>query len=280
MIIRAHGKINLSLDIVGKREDGYHLLKMVMQSIDLHDEIELYEKAEGVSLSCDKEYVPTDQRNIAYKAAKLLLGEAKEKRGVHIHIKKNIPVAAGLAGGSTDAAAVLKGLNAFYGLGYSEEALMNLGLSLGADVPFCLKGGTCLCEGIGEVVTPLPSFKDRVVVLVKPPFGVSTKDAYGAFSLEKIKRHVETEKLMSAMKQEDLQGVHYYVRNLLENVVLQKHPVVKRVKQQVAQSGAEVTLMSGSGPTVYGIYQEEEVARKAVDALRRYGNEVILTKTI
>lgn len=280
MIIRAHGKINLSLDIVGKREDGYHLLKMVMQSIDLHDEIELYEKAEGVSLSCDKEYVPTDQRNIAYKAAKLLLGEAKEKRGVHIHIKKNIPVAAGLAGGSTDAAAVLKGLNAFYGLGYSEEALMNLGLSLGADVPFCLKGGTCLCEGIGEVVTPLPSFKDRVVVLVKPPFGVSTKDAYGAFSLEKIKRHVETEKLMLAMKQEDLQGVHYYVRNLLENVVLQKHPVVKRVKQQVAQSGAEVTLMSGSGPTVYGIYQEEEVARKAVDALRRYGNEVILTKTI
>ena len=280
MIIRAHGKINLSLDIVGKREDGYHLLKMVMQSIDLHDEIELYEKAEGVSLSCDKEYVPTDQRNIAYKAAKLLLGEAKEKRGVHIHIKKNIPVAAGLAGGSADAAAVLKGLNAFYGLGYSEEALMNLGLSLGADVPFCLKGGTCLCEGIGEVVTPLPSFKDRVVVLVKPPFGVSTKDAYGAFSLEKIKRHVETEKLMSAMKQEDLQGVHYYVRNLLENVVLQKHPVVKRIKQQVAQSGAEVTLMSGSGPTVYGIYQEEEVARKAVDALRRYGNEVILTKTI
>ncbi|HBT19015.1 MAG TPA: 4-(cytidine 5'-diphospho)-2-C-methyl-D-erythritol kinase [Clostridiaceae bacterium] len=280
MIIRAHGKINLSLDIVGKREDGYHLLKMVMQSIDLHDEIELYEKAEGVSLSCDKEYVPTDQRNIAYKAAKLLLGEAKEKRGVHIHIKKNIPVAAGLAGGSADAAAVLKGLNAFYGLGYSEEALMNLGLSLGADVPFCLKGGTCLCEGIGEVVTPLPSFKDRVVVLVKPPFGVSTKDAYGAFSLEKIKRHVETEKLMSAMKQEDLQGVHYYVRNLLENVVLQKHPVVKRVKQQVAKSGAEVTLMSGSGPTVYGIYQEEEVARKAVDALRRYGNEVILTKTI
>lgn len=280
MIIRAHGKINLSLDIVGKREDGYHLLKMVMQSIDLHDEIELYEKAEGVSLSCDKEYVPTDQRNIAYKAAKLLLGEAKEKRGVHIHIKKNIPVAAGLAGGSTDAAAVLKGLNAFYGLGYSEEALMNLGLSLGADVPFCLKGGTCLCEGIGEVVTPLPSFKDRVVVLVKPPFGVSTKDAYGAFSLEKIKRHVETEKLMLAMKQEDLQGVHYYVRNLLENVVLPKHPVVKRVKQQVAQSGAEVTLMSGSGPTVYGIYQEEEVARKAVDALRRYGNEVILTKTI
>jgi len=280
MIIRAHGKINLSLDIVGKREDGYHLLKMVMQSIDLHDEIELYEKAEGVSLSCDKEYVPTDQRNIAYKAAKLLLGEAKEKRGVHIHIKKNIPVAAGLAGGSADAAAVLKGLNAFYGLGYSEEALMNLGLSLGADVPFCLKGGTCLCEGIGEVVTPLPSFKDRVVVLVKPPFGVSTKDAYGAFSLEKIKRHVETEKLMSAMKQENLQGVHYYVRNLLENVVLQKHPVVKRVKQQVAQSGAEVTLMSGSGPTVYGIYQEEEVARKAVDALRRYGNEVILTKTI
>lgn len=279
MILRAHGKINLSLDIVGKREDGYHLLKMVMQSIELHDEIELYERADGISLSCDKEYVPTDQRNIAYKAAELLLRDAKEKRGVHIHIKKNIPVAAGLAGGSTDAAAVLKGLNAFYELGYSEEALMSLGLSLGADVPFCLKGGTCLCEGIGEVVTPLPSFQNKTLVLVKPPFGVSTKDAYGAFSLEKINRHVETGKLISAMQQEDLHGVHYYVRNLLENVVLQKHPVVKSIKQQVAKSGAQVTLMSGSGPTVYGIYEEEAVARKAVEALRRYGNEVILTKT-
>lgn len=280
MIIKAHAKINLSLDIVGKREDGYHLLRMIMQSLDLHDEVILSEKEEGISLTCDKSYVPIDERNIAFKAARLIKAETGLKQGIHIHIKKNIPVAAGLAGGSTDAAAVLKGMNELFSLGLSREELKELGLRLGADVPFCIDGGTVLCEGVGEILTPLSSFKDKVVVLVKPPFGVSTKEAYGAFDLDKIKRHVDTDKLIHALEKGDLNGVHYYSRNLLENVVLRSYPVVKSIKQRVAKAGALVTLMSGSGPTVYGIFGDFETARKSMGELMTNGNEVILTKTI
>lgn len=280
MIIKAYAKINLSLDIVGKREDGYHLLKMVMQAVDLHDEVILTEKKTGISLTCDKSYVPMDERNIAFKAAKLILDETGTESGVHIHINKNIPVAAGLAGGSTDAAAVLKGLNAMFSLGLTIDKLKELGLKLGADVPYCIEGGTALCEGVGERITKLDSFAGQVVVLVKPPFGVSTKDAYGAFNLEKIKRHVETEKLIAVLKKKDLNGIQYYSRNLLENVVLQSYPVIKSIKQRMIRSGAKMTLMSGSGPTVYGIYEDISAAENAVESLRTNGNEVIITETI
>ena len=279
MILKAYAKINLSLDIVGKRDDGYHLLKMIMQSVELHDEVILTERKSGISLSCDKSYVPVDERNIAYKAAKLIMEATGLRSGIHIHINKNIPVAAGLAGGSTDAAAVLKGMNAMFSLGLSHEELKALGLKLGADVPYCLEGGTALCEGVGERITKLKSFGGHVVILVKPPFGVSTKDAYGAFNLEKIKRHVETEKLIDSLAKDDLNGVHYYSRNLLENVVIQSYPVIKSIKQRVVKTGARVTLMSGSGPTVYGIYENKETAVRALDELRKNGNEVILTET-
>ena len=280
MILKAYAKINLSLDIVGKRDDGYHLLEMIMQTVELHDEVILTERKSGISLSCDKSYVPVDERNIAYKAAKLIMEATGLRSGIHIHINKNIPVAAGLAGGSTDAAAVLKGMNAMFSLGLSHEELKALGLKLGADVPYCLEGGTALCEGVGERITKLKSFGGYVVVLVKPPFGVSTKDAYGAFNLEKIKRHVETEKLIDSLAKDDLNGVHYYSRNLLENVVIQSYPVIKSIKQRVVKTGARVTLMSGSGPTVYGIYENKETAVRALDELRKNGNEVILTETI
>lgn len=280
MILKAYAKINLSLDIVGKREDGYHLLEMIMQAVELHDEVILTEKKAGISLSCDKSYVPVDERNIAYKAAKLIMEETGLKSGIHIHINKNIPVAAGLAGGSTDAAAVLKGMNAMFSLGLSYEELKVLGLKLGADVPYCIEGGTALCEGVGERITKLESFSGYVVVLVKPPFGVSTKEVYGAFNLEKIKRHVETKKLIDSLAKSDLNGVHYYSRNLLENVVIQSYPVIKSIKQRVVKTGARVTLMSGSGPTVYGIYENKETAVRALDELRKNGNEVILTETI
>lgn len=280
MILKAYAKINLSLDIVGKREDGYHLLEMIMQAVELHDEVILTEKKAGISLSCDKSYVPVDERNIAYKAAKLIMEETGLKSGIHIHINKNIPVAAGLAGGSTDAAAVLKGMNAMFSLGLSYEELKVLGLKLGADVPYCIEGGTALCEGVGERITKLESFSGYVVVLVKPPFGVSTKEVYGAFNLEKIKRHVETKKLIDSLAKSDLNGVHYYSRNLLENVVIQSYPVIKSIKQRVVKTGARVTLMSGSGPTVYGIYENKETAVRALNELRKNGNEVILTETI
>lgn len=280
MLMKAHAKINLSLDIVGKREDGYHLLEMVMQSIELHDEIQIREISEGIVVTCDKEYVPVDERNIAYRAAKLLIDVKGIKTGVQIDIVKKIPVAAGLAGGSTDAAAVLVGMNGLFDLQMSKEELKALGLSLGADVPFCIEGGTCLCEGVGEKITPLKPFKDQIVLLIKPSFGVSTKDAYGAFQLDKINRHVDTKTLIEAMGEGDLKRMNYYTRNLLENVVIKRYPLIKSIKQTLTKSGSIITLMSGSGPTVYGIFEDLTVAENAARILHKGGNEVILTRTI
>lgn len=280
MLLKAHAKINLSLDIIGKRKDGYHLLEMVMQTLELHDEIEISETEKGILVTCDKDYVPVDERNIAYKAAKLLMELKDIRKGVRIDIRKKIPVAAGLAGGSADAAAVLEGMNEIFNLKMTEEELMDAGLKLGADVPFCIRGGTCLCEGVGEVVTSLKPFKDHIVLLVKPSFGVSTKDAYGGFELDKINRHVDTDKLIKAMGENDLKGMSYFSRNLLENVVLRRYPVLKSIKLSMQKSGSVITLMSGSGPTIYGIFTDEQHAENAARALHKNGNEVILTRTI
>ena len=280
VLVKAFAKINLSLDIVGKREDGYHLLEMVMQNVDLHDDIIIEQIEEGIMLTCNKAYVPVDERNIAYKAAKLLMDTKGIRKGVCIDITKRIPVAAGLAGGSADAAAVLKGMNELFDLKMSTEELMEEGLKLGADVPYCIVGGTCLCEGVGEVVTPLKPFRGHTILLVKPSFGVSTKEAYGLFELDRINRHVETGKLIKAMEDDDLNGVNYYSRNLLENVVLPRYPILKSIKQMLSRSGSIVTLMSGSGPTIYGIFRDVSAAENAARALNRNNNEVILTRTI
>src|SRR5690554_4078110 len=274
VLVKAFAKINLSLDIVGKREDGYHLLEMVMQSLELHDDVVLEEIREGIVLTCNKGYVPVDERNIAYKTAKRLMELKKIRSGVRIDITKRIPVAAGLAGGSADAAAVLRGMNEMFDLGMSTEELMEAGLKLGADVPYCIVGGTCLCEGIGEIVTPLTPFRGYTVLLVKPSFGVSTKDAYGSFELDRINRHVETQKLIKAMEEGDLVSVNYYSRNLLENVVLRRYPVLKSIKQMLSGNGSSVTLMSGSGPTIYGIFSEASDAENAAKLLDRNNNEV------
>lgn len=280
MLVKAFAKINLSLDIVGKREDGYHLLEMVMQNVELHDDIIIEQIEEGIMLTCNKAYVPVDERNIAYKAAKLLMDTKGIRKGVRIDITKRIPVAAGLAGGSADAAAVLKGMNELFDLKMSTEELMEEGLKLGADVPYCIVGGTCLCEGVGEVVTPLKPFRGHTILLVKPSFGVSTKEAYGLFELDRINRHVETGKLIKAMEDDDLNGVNYYSRNLLENVVLPRYPILKSIKQMLSRNGSIVTLMSGSGPTIYGIFRDVSAADNAARALNRNNNEVILTRTI
>lgn len=280
VLVKAFAKINLSLDIVGKREDGYHLLEMVMQNVDLHDDIIIEQIEEGIMLTCNKAYVPVDERNIAYKAAKLLMDTKGIRKGVRIDITKRIPVAAGLAGGSADAAAVLKGMNELFDLKMSTEELMEEGLKLGADVPYCIVGGTCLCEGVGEVVTQLKPFRGHTILLVKPSFGVSTKEAYGLFELDRINRHVETEKLIKAMEDDDLNGVNYYSRNLLENVVLPRYPILKSIKQMLSRNGSIVTLMSGSGPTIYGIFRDVSAAENAARALNRNNNEVILTRTI
>ena len=228
---KAYAKINISLDVIGKRNDGYHLLSMIMQNIELYDEIEVKQIKEGIIITCNKSFIPTDERNLAYKAAKLFLDTYNIKSGVSIHITKNIPVAAGLAGGSSDCATVLKMLNKMFKVYASEEELMKLGETLGADVPYCIKGGTALCEGIGEKITAIKPFRNKIVLLVKPPFGVSTKDVYKAFDLGKVKIHPDTVNLIKKIEEDNLYYVASNMKNLLENVTIRKHKVLYKLKE-------------------------------------------------
>lgn len=280
MRIKAYAKVNISLDIVGKREDGYHLLEMIMQSIDLYDELNIEKQNKGITIKCNKPYVPTDERNLAYKAAKLFIEKYKINGGVNISIKKNIPVCAGLAGGSTDGAAVLKAMNKIFGVEASDEELMELGLELGADVPYCIKGGTALCRGIGEKVTELNNFKDKILVLVKPPFGVSTKSVYQEFDLSKVRSHPNTEALIKAIEVNDLKLVSNNMKNLLENVTLRKHKVLINIKEEMKNLGAIGTMMSGSGPTVFAFFDDMLKAQRCFEKMKLKYNDVFITRTI
>lgn len=280
MKIRAYAKVNISLDVVGKREDGYHLLKMIMQNIDLYDEIIVEKQSSDITIECNKNYVPIDSRNLAYKAAMVFKERYNISEGVKIKIFKNIPVSAGLAGGSTDAAAVLKVMNKLFEVNAPKEELMELGLKLGADIPYCIQGGTALCEGVGEIITPLKPFKDKIIVLVKPSFGVSTKEVYKNFELEKVKKHPETEALINAMAEDDLRYVAYNMRNLLENVTLKKHKVLINLKEEMNKYGAINSMMSGSGPTVFAFFDDMLKAQKCFEKMKEKYNEVFLTRTI
>ncbi|WP_138205935.1 4-(cytidine 5'-diphospho)-2-C-methyl-D-erythritol kinase [Haloimpatiens lingqiaonensis] len=280
MLMKAYAKINISLDVVGKREDGYHLLKMIMQNIDLYDVVKVEKRKEGITIGCDKAYVPLDERNIAYKAARLFLDIYNIDGGVEIYINKNIPVAAGLAGGSTDAAAVLKCMRDIYEVDASDEELMALGLKIGADVPYCILGGTALCEGIGEVIAPLKSFKDKILVLVKPNFGVSTKEVYKALNIEKIYKHPETEKLIAYMEVNDLVSVSRNMKNVLENVTIRNNTVIKKIKTKMINLNALGSLMSGSGPSVFGFFDDMLTAQRCYEELKKDYNEVFITRTI
>ncbi|GLC29410.1 4-(cytidine 5'-diphospho)-2-C-methyl-D-erythritol kinase [Clostridium omnivorum] len=280
MLIKAHAKINISLDVVGKREDGYHLLKMIMQMIDLYDLIEVNKIKSGIQLSCNKHYIPVDERNLTYKAAKIFMEEYSIKEGVEINIKKNIPVAAGLAGGSTDVAAVLKAMNNIFKVQATEEQLMKLGVKIGADVPYCIIGGTALCEGIGEIVTPLESFKNQILVLVKPNFGVSTKEVYQALDISRVQRHPSTDILISGIEQNNLKVVSDNMKNILENVTLKKHSILRDIKREMVNMGALGALMSGSGPTVFGFFDDMLRAQICYDKFKTKYTEVFLTRTI
>ncbi|WP_297712394.1 4-(cytidine 5'-diphospho)-2-C-methyl-D-erythritol kinase [Clostridium sp.] len=281
MKIKAYAKINISLDIVGKREsDGYHLLKMIMQNIDLYDEISIEKQKKDIRISCNKSYVPTDSRNLAYKAANLFKETYNIEDGVHIDIVKNIPVSAGLAGGSTDAAAVLKLMNKIFKVNASNEELMELGLKLGADIPYCINGGTALCEGIGEKITALQPFKDKILVLVKPSFGVSTKEVYKAFNLDRVRVHPKTENLIKAMEQDDLYYVANNMKNLLENVTLRKHNILIKIKEEMNRYGAVGSMMSGSGPSVFAFFDDMLKAQRCYEKMKENHREVFLTRTI
>ena len=238
MKIKAYAKINIALDVVGKRDDGYHLLRMIMQTIDLYDIIKIEKINSGIKLRCNKPYVPTDERNLAYKAANLFKETYSINDGVDIELIKNIPVSAGLAGGSTDAAGVLKLMNKLFDINADDNELKDLGLKLGADVPYCINGGTALCEGIGEQITQLKQFKNKILVLIKPPFGVSTKQVYKSFDLSKVIFHPRIETLIKSMENDDVYFVANNMKNLLENVTLKKHRVITNIKEEVSLNGA------------------------------------------
>ncbi|MGE5330077.1 MAG: 4-(cytidine 5'-diphospho)-2-C-methyl-D-erythritol kinase [Deltaproteobacteria bacterium] len=277
--IKAPAKINLYLDVIGKRSDGYHDLKMIMQTVSLYDEIKLTKISEGIELIVNAN-IPTGEKNTASKAAKLMLDKFGIKDGVKIEIEKNIPIGAGLAGGSADAAGVIKGMNSLFELGQTSEHLSQLGKKVGADVPFCVIGGTALVEGIGERITQLDSFSSIDVVMVKPNFSVSTAYVFGKYIDNKPMTKPCTEKLIDNMKNHDLQEVGKSLYNALESVTAVEYPVIDEIKEELLRTGAEGSLMSGSGSTVYGIFKNSEEAKLAFDHMKIKYKSTFLVKTI
>ena len=283
--LRAYGKINLGLDVVRKREDGYHEVRMIMQTVNLYDRITMERVQEaGIRTETNLSYVPDGEGNLAYRAAKLLMEEYGLTDGVNIKIRKFIPVAAGMAGGSTDAAAVLVGMNRLFRLGLSKRELMERGVKLGADVPYCILRGTALSEGIGEILTELPPAPKCSLVLAKPQISVSTKTVYGKLRVSELSptKHPDIDGMVEAIRRKDLDGIISRLGNVLETVTVPEHPEIAAIKELMLENGADGTLMSGSGPTVFGIFKAPESAEKAYRALKaaqdgRLARQVYLT---
>ena len=269
VIEKAYGKINLSLDVLGRREDGYHEVSMVMQTVDIYDRISLSKTdVEGIRLTSDKKELPLDEKNIVYKAVSLIKEEYRIETGVDVHIEKQLPIAAGMGGGSADAAAALRGMNRLFNLGLNETKLEELGLRLGADVPFLIRGGTALAEGIGERLTELVPFPECAILIVKPKLGVSTKEVYEAFdSLLEVK-HPDIGRLVKELGKSSLCNIVKLLGNVLEEVTVTKHRIIAEIKQLLLENGAVFSMMTGSGPTVFGIFESEKEAKKASLVLR------------
>lgn len=264
LIKKAYGKLNLSLDIIGKRSDGYHLVRMIMQTVNLYDVLEFTKTKEpGIILTTNRSDLPTDQNNLIYRAAALLMDEYSIHEGVRIHLKKHIPVAAGMAGGSADCAATLSGINTLFSLGLSTEELMTFGTSLGADVPYCLLGGTALSEGIGEILTPLPDVPPCKILLVKPDIDISTKWVYTTLDWQNLTYHPDIDGMISSLYAGNLAKISERLSNVLESVTIPAYPIIQSIKETMLEFGADNSLMSGSGSTVFGLYTDETLAEKA-----------------
>ncbi len=267
--IRAYGKINLGLDVIGKRPDGYHDVRMVMQTVQLYDQVVLSVREQpGVTMECNLPFLPVDGHNLVYRAVERMRQEYRIHAGVHIRLRKCIPVSAGMAGGSSDCAAALYGMNRLFELGQPVEKLMELGVTLGADVPYCLMRGTALAEGIGEILTPLAPMPDCFLLIAKPPVSVSTRWVYENLDLEAGTIHPDIDGMVDALEQGSLEGVARRLGNVLEDVTIPEYPVIRRIKERMLELGAENALMSGSGPTVFGIFAEAETAQAACTAMR------------
>ena len=267
--LKALAKINLGLDVLGRRENGYHDVRMVMQTIYLYDNVTLEKTEEtGIQLECNLFYLPVDETNIAYKAAKLLMDEFEIKEGVRIVLDKHIPVAAGLAGGSANAAAVLVGMNRLFSLGLSQEELMKRGVTLGADVPYCVMRGTVLAEGIGEILSPLPPLPKCCILIAKPGISVSTKTVYEKLDSQEITEHPDIDGILEGLDKQDLQKVASSMGNVLETVTIVDYPIIEKIKDVMKENGALNSMMSGSGPTVFGIFDDRNKARQAQQKIR------------
>lgn len=262
---KARAKINLALDVCRRLENGYHEVKMVMQTIDLYDELEFKKRSDpDIILSVNsKDYLGDLENNLIFRAANLMRQQYGIQQGVEIRLKKNIPVAAGMAGGSTDAAVTMTAMNELYALGLSKEALMQQALQLGADIPFCILGGTALAEGIGEKLTPLPAPPPATLLIVKPPIMVSTKWVYENLQVNKLERHPDIDGMVEALRQGDFKGITDRMENVMETVTEQAHPVIAEIKKMMRGSGAMNAVMSGSGPSIFGVFLEEKAARAA-----------------
>lgn len=270
--VKALAKINLGLDVVRRREDGYHEVRMIMQTIHLFDRVQLKKKKEaGITLRTNLSFLPVDEHNLAYRAAAMLREEFDIKEGVEIALEKHIPVAAGMAGGSTDGAAVLYAMNEIFGLGLSRQALMERGVKLGADVPYCIMRGTALAEGIGEKLTQLPPMVKCPVLIAKPQISVSTKYVYEHLKLNEQSEHPDIDKLIDRIKAKKLEQIGAAMGNILESVTIAEYPEIEAIKDCMKENGAVNAMMSGSGPTVFGLFAEKEEARRAAEAVRAQG---------
>ncbi len=280
--LKAYGKINLGLDVLRRREDGYHDVRMIMQTVGIFDRVDLVRKEEpGIEVETNLYYLPTNENNLVYKAAKLLMDEFQVQEGLQIRLRKFIPVAAGMAGGSSDAAAVLFGVNKMFRLGLSTEQLMERGVKIGADVPYCILRGTALSEGIGEVLTKLTPVPQCQVLVAKPGINVSTKFVYENLHANDLRpeEHPDIDGMLRAIKDQDLQGIAGKLGNVLETVTIKEYPVIQEIKDKMLEFGAIGSLMSGSGPTVFGLFTSPKAAQEAYEELR-YGESAGLAKQV
>ena len=278
--LKALAKINLGLDVVRRREDGYHEVRMVMQTIHLYDQL-LIQKSEtpGIQIHSNLSFLPVNENNLVYKAGKLLMDEFDIHTGVSVELNNRIPVAAGMAGGSTDAAAMLYGMNQLFGLKLKRKDLMERGVQIGADVPYCIMRGTALAEGIGEKLSSLPPMVKCPVLIAKPAVSVSTKFVYQNLKLNEQTPHPDIDALITDIRNSDLDNICADMGNVLETVTIPNYPVIAQIKEQMLKSGAKASMMSGSGPTVFGLFGDEETARRARAEMKASGlaKQVYLT---
>lgn len=281
--LKAYGKINLGLDVIRKRPDGYHDLDMIMQMVDVYDDVIIEKKAgEEIVVKADAAVLSNGKDNLAYMAAKMLFDEFVIKSGVEITIHKRIPIAGGMAGGSSDCATTLIGINEMFNLGLSKQQLMERGVKLGADVPYCVLGGTAIARGIGEVLTPLPTPPQCHVIIAKPPISVSTAYVYGHIRPDEITKRPDIEQMTLAIKEQDLNKLSDLLYNVMEEVTVSEYPVIEKLKSIMLENGALNSIMSGSGPTVFGLFDDRKKAQAAMKALdsKELTEQLYLTKFI